>query len=512
MDRFPQNCIIKIYYVNGISKEKLLSDQYFGVTSTCADPKALFVEKKGKKLRLRNEPGMPFGTWQQVVDQARELLGEEPEIMQQVLTVAGVGEYSAVYDDKDVVGLPQIAEISVVANNELGSRGLAGFSIEKLKETIAIYRSVVTEWDDETFPNDDHEVNDKLEASYFICPQEELPSTQADIDLYEQQVKEGNFIAQYELGMEYAEGILQDEPGGADRCDNLMREAAQQGCQEAAEFFDAPERYIDEDSGSAEDPSMYPDPEFQPFYEEGFYKKVRGIDLSNSLVEIKVVDQISRELLLMQEEFSLDDYPVSLQLCEHNGQWGLVEDGKAKFYDSEAQLVAACLGKVDGLCSVISLIQALAICGVIEPWNVLDARFIIGAFNKQSLNIFNMYPHCEAVLADISNFALQNGFAVSRQVAPNWKPGQAEPKFNSKSGFVAFVLPTDNAYTVTSEDIGILTQGNQDGRACAKLALARAYFFNYLNQEDPQRAKQLTGEAIGLGCASAKKFMKELKG
>ena len=96
MDRFPQNCIIKIYYVNGISKEKLLADQYFGVTSTCADPKALFVEKKGKKLRLRNEPGMPFGTWEQVVDQARELLGEEPEILQQVLTVAGVGEYSAV--------------------------------------------------------------------------------------------------------------------------------------------------------------------------------------------------------------------------------------------------------------------------------------------------------------------------------------------------------------------------------------------------------------------------------
>ena len=52
MDRFPQNCIIKIYYVNGISKEKLLSDQYFGVTSTCADPKALFVEKKGKKVEV----------------------------------------------------------------------------------------------------------------------------------------------------------------------------------------------------------------------------------------------------------------------------------------------------------------------------------------------------------------------------------------------------------------------------------------------------------------------------
>lgn len=512
MDRFPQNCIIKIYYVNGISKEKLLADQYFGVTSTCADPKALFVEKKGKKLRLRNEPDMPFGTWEQVVDQAQELLGEEPEILQQVLTVAGVGEYSAVYDDKDVVGLPQTPEINIIESNEIGSFGLAGLPIEILKKTIAIYRCIVTDWDDEAFPNDDHEFNDKLEVSYFIFPQEDIITTQADIDLYEQQAKEGNFIAQYELGVEYAEGILQDEPGSADRSENLMREAAQQGCQEAAEFFNVPERDVDECMGSAEDPSMYPHPELQPFYTEGFYKKVRGIDLGNSLVEIKIFDKISRELLLMQEEFYLEYSPAYLQICQHNGQWGLVEDGKAKFYDSEAQLVAACLEKVDDRCSVISLIQSLAICGITEPWNVLDARFVIGAFNTQSLNIFNMYPQCEAVLADISNFALQNGFFVSRQVAPNWKPGQAEPKFNSKSGFIAFVLPTDNAYTVTSEDIGILTQGDQDGLACAKLALARAYFFNYLNQEDPQRAKQLTGEAIGLGCASAKKFMKELKG
>ena len=512
MDRFPQNCIIKIYYINSISKERLLADQYFGVTSTCADPKALFVEKKGKKLRLRNGSDMPFGTWEQVVDQAQEQLGEDPEILREVLTVAGVGEYSAVYDNKDVVGLPQTPEINIIESNEIGSFGLAGLPIEILKKTIAIYRCIVTDWDDEAFPNDDHEFNDKLEASYFIFPQEDIITTQADIDLYEQQAKEGNYIAQYELGVEYAEGILQDEPGSADRSENLMREAAQQGCQEAAEFFNVPERDVDECMGSAEDPSMYPHPELQPFYTEGFYKKVRGIDLGNSLVEIKIFDKISRELLLMQEEFYLDYSPVSLQICEHNGQWGLVEDGKAKFYDSEAKLVAACLEKVDDQCSVISLIQSLAICGITEPWNVLDARFVIGAFNKQSLNIFNMYPQCEAVLADISNFALQNGFFVSRQVAPNWKPGQAEPKFNSKSGFIAFVLPTDNAYTVTSEDIGILTQGDQDGLACAKLALARAYFFNYLNQEDPQRAKQLTGEAIGLGCASAKKFMKELKG
>ena len=517
MDRFPQNCIIKIYYVNGISKDKLLADQYFGVTSTCDDPKALFVEKKGKKLRLRNEPGMPFGTWLQVVDQARELLGEEPEILQQVLTVAGVGEYSNVYRDKTVIDFPQMPEINVLEDNQFGSRGLAGLSIEELKETIAIYRCVVTEWDDADFPNDDHEFNDKFEASYFICTQEDLPSTQADVDLYEEMVKQGNVIAQYELAMEYHMGILQDEKGGALRADNLLREAIAQDCEEAKSYVrmmresDRHEAYQQMFEESSEDPSSYSAPEFQPFYEEGFYKKVRKIKLDNSLLQIQIADQISRDQILLDEKFSLDGYPT-LQLFKSKKQWGLVEDGEATFYKSERQLVAACLEKYKGECSVISLIQALAICGVIEPWNVLDDRITIGAFNTQSLDIFKLYPDCEYVLADAVNFALQNGFAVSRQVAPNWKLGDTEPEFNPKFGFITFVLGNDNPFAVSSDDIAILTQGDQDDNPYAKLALARAYFYGCLLEEDIERAKQLTEEAIGLGCASAKKFMKELKG
>lgn len=62
------------------------------------------MEKKGRRLRFRDDASeTKFGTWEQVVEDAQKSLGEDLEILRQVLTVAGIGDKDDDFDDYEVV-------------------------------------------------------------------------------------------------------------------------------------------------------------------------------------------------------------------------------------------------------------------------------------------------------------------------------------------------------------------------------------------------------------------------
>ncbi len=509
-DYLPKHCIVSISYLKGISKQNIIEDGWFDVDSAAGEPRLFFVEKKGKKFRFRDGTSeTTFGSWEHVVEDAQKSLGEDPKIIRQVLTVAGVGDDDQIYDDFEVVQIEECESISVdspESDGGVGVYGLAGLPKRRLEKTIAVHRGIVTDWDEEEFPDDDHEYDDSLECISFIFPEDgDIDFTQEDTDIYKELAEQDNSVAQYLLGLEYKDGALSEEDDSQRLAQQWLHKAAENGSGEA-------ERLLDEgDSDDSYDSAIddLPDPEFASQYEENeLLRQTADLDVNDCLVEIRLLDKLSKETLFMKEQFSLDDQSVTLRVYKHNGQIGLVRDNEVQFFDTESEFVAACLRETGEKLNVMTVVLGLAFCGFTDYWTAFDGKVIQGTLGTQELNLFEPYNY--ECLSKFSAFALFNGFAICRRVAPDWKPGQTTAEFDEAHDSIAVITDQFNGTTLFKEDWEILQNLVQEGNPNAMLALAQVYYSGDIGEPKLEIAEDLALQAQENGCQSASRILEEI--
>ena len=174
----PKHCMVMVYFAKGLKLKQLLNDEWYGVmtgSETEETTHSIYVERLGSKLRLRNCPGTEFGSIDQVIEDAQRLLGENPEQVRFALYAAGLStpkQTQKVFENK-LVGSSWGCDSVHVSSSLDYLPALGSLPQKALDETIAVFRTVIDQWDDETFPNDDHDdyFIDKCEGCIFIVPE-----------------------------------------------------------------------------------------------------------------------------------------------------------------------------------------------------------------------------------------------------------------------------------------------------------------------------------------------------
>lgn len=519
-DSLPKHCIIFIGYLKGISKRDIIEQEWFDLDSAAGEHVYFYVEKKGKKLRFRDCDGTSetkFGTWEHVVEDAQKILGEDLEIIRQVMTVAGVGEYDQVYDDFEV-NTVEGESLKVDLPERDGAGGIGGYGLafapkRRLEKSIAVCREVITDWDDKEFPDDDPLFDEDLTYLSFICPEEgDIDFSQEDIDIYKELAEKDNAVAQYLLGVEYKLGSLSHEKDNQLLAQQWLCKAAENGNSEADSLLNGDDSgdYDDSDSTEGDDNDLsYPERAWQ-YQDDSLLLQTSDLDIDDCLVEIKLRENLNKEEeLLTQEQFSLDDQPVTFQVYKHDGQLGLVQDNEVQYFGTEAEFVAACLRMTGEKFRVMTVVQGLAFCGLIDYWTAFDGKAFTGALGTQELNIFEQYNY--DCLSRFSAFALSNGFAISRRVAPEWQPGQTTPTFDEAHDLIAVIVEEGNANTLFKDDWKLLQNLVKEGNPHAMLASAQVYYYGDAGEPDVDQAEELAEQALGKGCQSATKFLEEIK-
>lgn len=517
-DYLPKHCIIFIGYLKGISKRDIIEQEFFDVDNAAGEHVYFYVEKKGKKFRLRDKNSKTtFGSWEHVVEDAQKILGEDPDIIRQVMTVSGVGEYDQVYDDFEV-NTVEGEFLKVDLPERDGAGGIGGYGLafapkRRLEKTIAVFREVITDWDDNEFPDDDPLFDEDLTYLSFICPTEgDIDFSQEDIDIYKELAEKDNAVAQYLFGVEYKLGSLSDEKDSQLLAQHWLRKAAENGNSEADSLLNGDDSgdYDDSDSNEGDDNDLsYPECSWQ-YQDDSLLLQTANLDIDDCLVEIKLRENLNKEEeLLTQEQFSLDDQPVTFQVYRHGRQQGLVQNNEVKYFDTEAEFVAACLSVTKDKLRVITVVQGLAFCGLIDYWTAFDGKTMIGALGTRELNLFKEYA--SGRLSRISGCSLYNGFAVCRRVAPKWKPGQSTPKFDQAYDLIAVVVDEYNATTLFKDDWEALQELVENGNPNAMLASAQIYYYADLGEQDLDKAEKLAQKALKKGCQSAKELLEKIK-
>ena len=211
----------------------------------------------------------------------------------------------------------------------------------------------------------------------------------------------------------------------------------------------------------------------------------------------------------MFEQFSLNDQPVTFQVYKHDGQLGLVQNNEVQYFNTEAEFVAACLRETGDKLKVMTVVQGLAFCGLIDYWTAFDGKSIIGALGTKELNLFEDYGFNR--LSRISSFSLYNGFAVSRQVAPKWEPDQSDPKFDQTHDLIAVVVDEYNATTLFKDEWETLQELAENSNPNAMLALAQIYYYGDLGESDLDKAEDFAQQALQHGCKRAQELLDEIK-
>ena len=241
--RLPRNCIVTISYCKGIPKRTIIEDGWFDVENSSDNFLHFNVEKEGTKFRLRDKTvKTTFGSWKHVAKDAQEILGDDPETISQVLRAVGIGKYDQIHNECGVVDIYEHDSVPADMNDEdgdIGEFGLAAMPKDVLDKTIAVYRAVVVDWNENDFLFDDDQYNDRLECMTFIFPEEAIvSSTQEDIDLYKEFAEQENPIAQCLLGMEYSEGLLSEEKDSQKSAQYWLDKAIKNGYEEARSLLD----------------------------------------------------------------------------------------------------------------------------------------------------------------------------------------------------------------------------------------------------------------------------------
>ena len=513
--RLPKDCIVSISYCKGIPKRTILEDRGFDVEHRGNYFYHLDVEKKGKEFRFRDEiTKTPFGSWERVVEETQKILGDDLETISHVLTAAGIGKCDQLYDKFDVVSIYnhkydydlKCSYFSVDENEEeggIGEFGLAALPKDRLDKTIAVYRTVVTDWDEE-FPNDDHEFNDRLECLILIAPKNgNLNSTQEDIDLYKEFAEQGNFVAQCLLGMEYRKGILSEEKDS--------QKSAQYWLLKAIENEYTKARYLfDEDPLTGYFYGCKP-PEYS---KNSLLRRVADLDVNDCLIEIKLVENLNKETIFQNELFKLNDQSVKLHIYKHDGKIGLIQNNAVQYFENETEFVSACLHVTGSHLKVVTLVHGLAFCGLIDYCTLFDYKVLIGALGIQELNIFhdyiykykNYYCYASASLDRVPSHVLSKGFAISRRVAPEWKPGQIKPEFDEAHDVIAVVVD-EYGIDLFLEDWELIQKLEKEGNPNAIMEAAIIYRGFDDSSACVEKSSILAKRALDLGCNYAAEFL-----
>lgn len=460
------------------------------------------MEKKGRRLRFRDDASeTKFGTWEQVVEDAQKSLGEDPEIIRQVLTVAGIGDKDDNFDDYEVVrfeGSNQLTSDLRQSDGGIGEYGIAALAKSKLEKTVAVFRAVVTTWDDDTFPDDEHEYDDGLQGLYFILPEEKTEITQEDMELYKELAEQDNHIAQYLLGVEYSEGLLANTEDSQSQAQQWLDKSIRNGSSEAR-------RVLNRMKGLDEGTYDFQEQTVSWQYNEGeLLRQSADLDINDCLVEIKLLDGITKKTILASEKFSLDAQPVTFQVYKHNGKLGLVQNNEVQYFDTEAEFVAACLRMTGGNLKVMTVVLGLAFCGLTDYSDLFDHKEILGALGTRELDVFDK-------LSRLSTLVLSNGFAVSRRVAQGWQPGQTTPIFDEVHDLIAVVYDETYCTTLFKEDWDMIQSLIAEGNPNAILAAAQVYSEGDLGEQEWDKAEKQGQLALAMGCKSAEKFLEKLK-
>lgn len=207
--KFPDRCIINVYYIKGISRRKLFKKETFSVVGSSKNPNRIIIEKRGEKLRLLNVVGTRFGSYEHLVDDAVKYLDEEPRVLRQVLTVAGIGSYDNVYKYCNVHPIGNCSKTSIYERKSAKydsplREGLINLPIKYLKDTIAVYRSVATDWNKKDL-DDSPTYDDVYQKLYILFPYYDYRGqmTPQDWKLCKELAEKGDAIAMYALAKQY---------------------------------------------------------------------------------------------------------------------------------------------------------------------------------------------------------------------------------------------------------------------------------------------------------------------
>lgn len=231
---YPKNCIINIYFVKGISRDDLFSTgQHYGVTANAKEFNEIHVHRKGNKFRLLDIGNNAFCGLNELCRQCAKHFKVTQRYMQKIFVLAGLSSSGSVWHSNDnPVKFWKLDDVYIEDSMAGIDIPLAAFPKAVLKETTAIYTSILAGWDDETerekaIPEEysefssyqdmiEEEINyfDDLESCAFIVPDSVylMNYTEEDVVEYTRIANNGNEYAQYRL----AEVYLDEEYTGQD--------------------------------------------------------------------------------------------------------------------------------------------------------------------------------------------------------------------------------------------------------------------------------------------------------
>ena len=149
---YPRNCIINIYFVKGISRDDLFSTgQHYGVTANAKEFNEIHVHRKGNKFRLLDIGNNAFCGLNELCRQCAKHFKVTQRYMQKIFVLAGLSSSGSVWHSNDnPVKFWKLDDVYIEDSMAGIDIPLAAFPKAVLKETTAIYTSILAGWDDET--------------------------------------------------------------------------------------------------------------------------------------------------------------------------------------------------------------------------------------------------------------------------------------------------------------------------------------------------------------------------
>ena len=230
---YPENCIVNIYFVKGIARNVQFSDEYYCVTYSSREYNEIHVHRKGNKFRLLDIGNNTFCGLNDLCRLCAKHFRVMPQYMQKIFVLSGLSSSSSVWrSNEEPVRFWECPEIRIGAPLDEIEIPLAGFPKAALKETTAIYTSILANYDSETYEykniseeysefkqykeiiDDQLYYVDELESCAFIVPTSIylMHFTEEDVLEYTKEAEKGNEYAQYYLAKAY----LDEEYPGKD--------------------------------------------------------------------------------------------------------------------------------------------------------------------------------------------------------------------------------------------------------------------------------------------------------
>ena len=92
---YPENCIVNIYFVKGIARDTLFSDEYYGVTSSSKVYNEIHVHRKGNKFRLLDIGSNTFCGLNDLCRLCAQHFSVMPQYMQKIFVLSGLSSSSS---------------------------------------------------------------------------------------------------------------------------------------------------------------------------------------------------------------------------------------------------------------------------------------------------------------------------------------------------------------------------------------------------------------------------------